>query len=278
MPELPEVETTRRGVSPLVSGQTLSGFNIRERRLRWPVTIPDTLVGQTLHGIRRRAKYLLFDFESGSLIIHLGMSGNLRVLPPETAYLKHDHVELLFSRGTALRLNDPRRFGSVHWQPGDALDHWLLTRLGIEPFDESFTGDYLKRLARKKRVAVKNFIMNAQVVVGVGNIYANEALFMAGIRPSVQASRVTRDAYGVLAESIRQVLAEAITMGGTTLRDFVNQNGNPGYFKQSLRVYGRQGQPCHACGKAVSMVRLGNRATFFCIKCQRAQGFVPPEC
>jgi formamidopyrimidine-DNA glycosylase len=209
------------------------------------------------------------------------MSGSLRVLSRADAYLKHDHLILNFEGDQSLRLHDPRRFGSAHWQPVPvgvnplevASGHWLLRALGVEPLDPAFTGEYLKQRARGRRVAVKNFIMDGQVVVGVGNIYANEALFLAGIRPTVQARRVSRAGYGVLAERIRQVLAAAIQMGGTTLRDFVNQDGNPGYFKQVLNVYGREGAPCPLCETPLKGIRLGGRATVYCSKCQRAQGF-----
>lgn len=281
MPELPEVETTRRGVEPLLCGLELTAMEVREPRLRWPVTLPDTLVGQTLLGIERRAKYLLFDFTYGTLILHLGMSGSLRVLPSRMPYLKHDHLILTFVGDHSLRLHDPRRFGSAHWQPAvpgedpqrSVREHWLLVNLGIEPLDPAFDGAYLKTRARKRRLAVKNFIMDGRIVVGVGNIYANEALFLAGIRPTVPAGRVSRAAFDVLAGRIRHVLNAAIQMGGTTLRDFVNQDGNPGYFKQVLNVYDREGQPCPVCSSRLTGIRLGGRATVFCSKCQRAQGF-----
>ena len=278
MPELPEVETARAGIAPLIEGHSLSGIVIRDGRLRWPVELPDDLTGQQLHSVRRRAKYLLLRFDTGTLILHLGMSGSLRVLPVDEPYLKHDHVALQFDHGHSLRLNDPRRFGSVHWHKGDPLQHWLLADLGIEPLDPAFDGTYLKARARGRRVAVKNFVMDGRVVVGVGNIYANEALFLAGIRPTVAAGRVSLAGYAELAGRIRHVLAAAIQMGGTTLRDFVNQDGNPGYFAQELHVYGRAGLPCRACGAALTGIRLGQRATVFCRKCQRAQGFRAPQC
>lgn len=283
MPELPEVETTRRGVEPLLAGLCLEDFTVRDARLRWPVVLPATLAGQRLLRVTRRAKYLLFVFEAGVLILHLGMSGSLRVLPRQAAFLKHDHLVLNFEGDNSLRLNDPRRFGSAHWLPvrsGEeplevAAEHRLLCDLGIEPLDPAFSGAYLKIRARGRRIAVKNFIMDGHVVVGVGNIYANEALFLAGIRPTVQASRVSRAGYEVLAERIRQVLAAAIQMGGTTLRDFVNQDGNPGYFKQVLNVYDREGEPCRLCETTLKGIRLGGRATVYCSKCQKAQGFRP---
>lgn len=273
MPELPEVETTRRGVAPLLDGRSLKAVGIREPRLRWPVALPPSLVGQPFLGVDRRAKYLLIGLGSGHLIIHLGMSGSLRVVPSDTPFLKHDHVIFDLDDGASLRLNDPRRFGSVHWHEGPLEEHWLLADLGIEPLDPGFDGSYLKTRAKGRRLAVKNFIMDGTVVVGVGNIYANEALFLAGIRPTVAAGRVTLSAYEELAGRIRHVLGAAIQQGGTTLRDFVNQDGNPGYFKQSLNVYGRAGEPCPACETALTGIRLGQRATVFCRKCQRAQGF-----
>jgi formamidopyrimidine-DNA glycosylase len=278
VPELPEVETTRLGVLPLVVGRRLDAVAVLTPRLRWPVECPPELVGQRLRDIRRRAKYLLFEFESGHLIVHLGMSGSLRVLRCGAALLKHDRVVLEFSGGQSLRLHDPRRFGSVHWEPGDPSRHWLLSDLGPEPLDQDFDGDYLKRRARGRRLAVKSFIMDSRVVVGVGNIYANEALFLAGIRPTVRAGRVSLAGYQALAGRIRHVLAAAIQMGGTTLRDFVNQDGEPGYFSQVLNVYDRAGEPCRACGEPLVGIRLGQRATVFCRKCQRAQGFREPEC
>jgi formamidopyrimidine-DNA glycosylase len=268
VPELPEVETTRRGIEPLLRGERVSAVNVRESRLRWPVEVPPALCGQVLQAVTRRAKYLLLHFDDGVLMIHLGMSGSLRVLSATQPYLKHDHVELIFGAGRALRLNDPRRFGSVHWHAGCPETHWLLANLGVEPLGDDFSGVYLKIRARHRRVAVKNFLMDPRVVVGVGNIYANEALFLAGLRPTVRAGRVTQRDYVRLAETVRQVLMGAIDAGGTTLRDFVNQDGNPGYFQQSLNVYGRAGLPCLRCRTLLSGIRLGQRATVFCRNCQ----------
>jgi len=273
VPELPEVETTRLGIAPLISGRILERINVRDARLRWPVALPADLPGQTLRGVSRRAKYLKLQFDTGMVIVHLGMSGSLRVLPVRTPYLKHDHLELVFAGDASLRLHDPRRFGSVHFQPAGDEDHWLLAGLGPEPFAPEFDGAYLKRLARGRRVAVKNFLMDSRVVVGVGNIYANEALFLAGVRPTVRASRVSRAAYGRIADQVRAVLARSIDLGGTTLRDFVKQDGNPGYFKQSLLVYGREGLPCRVCGTPLTGCRVGQRATVYCRKCQKTQGF-----
>ena len=273
MPELPEVETTRRGVAALLIGKTVSRVDVRNPNLRWPVSLPRSLVGEHLEAVRRRAKYLLFEFQTGTLILHLGMSGSLRVLPVDAPLRKHDHIVIEFDRTQVLRLHDPRRFGSVHWHEGDITEHWLLSSLGTEPLDPAFDGQLLKRRARGRRVAVKNFIMDSRVVVGVGNIYANEALFLAGIRPTVAAGRVTRKAYDRLAASVRRVLASAIEQGGTTLRDFVKEDGNPGYFRQSLNVYGREGQACRVCGATLTAIRLGQRATVFCKHCQKSQCF-----
>jgi formamidopyrimidine-DNA glycosylase len=251
---------------------------VRNAELRWPVRLPAELAGQTIRQVGRRAKYLLVHLDTGALILHLGMSGSLRVLPRSAPVLKHDHVDLELDDGRVLRLNDPRRFGSLHWQADPVDSHWLLSALGPEPLGPSFSGAYLKAAARHRKVAVKNFIMDARVVVGVGNIYASEALFMAGIRPSTRAGRVTLVRYQRLAEAIRAVLEGAIAMGGTTLRDFVNQDGQPGYFRQSLYVYGRQGQPCKVCGTLLKGARIGQRASVFCPKCQPAQGMPRQGC
>jgi formamidopyrimidine-DNA glycosylase len=287
VPELPEVETTRRGLEPLLTGRHLVGWTIRNPNLRWPVALPATLRGSRITTVARRAKYLLVELVSdaseqiasrGALILHLGMSGSLRVLPATTAPRTHDHVDFELSGGIVLRLNDPRRFGSIHWQPDPAGAHWLLQNLGPEPLSPELSGTYLKSRARGRRVPVKNFIMDSRIVVGVGNIYANEALFLAGIRPTARAGRVTLLGYQRLVAAIQRVLGEAIDMGGTTLRDFVNQNGNPGYFKQSLNVYGRDGLPCTRCASPLKSVRTGQRATVFCPKCQSAQGFSGTNC
>ena len=279
MPELPEIETARRGLTPLLNGRRIEGWTVRNASLRWPVSIPAQLQGRRIVAVRRRGKYLILEVEgrpgevAGGLILHLGMSGNLRVVTSDTPARKHDHVDIELSGSRLLRLNDPRRFGSVHWQPHPVDAHWLLAKLGLEPLSPEFSGAYLKDRGRGRRVAVKNLIMDSQVVVGVGNIYANEALFLAGIRPTVRAGRVTRMGYDRLAGEIRQVLVQAIDMGGTTLRDFVNQDGKPGYFKQSLNVYGRAGMPCSVCRTPLKSIRMNQRATVFCPKCQSAQSF-----
>jgi formamidopyrimidine-DNA glycosylase len=261
-------------VSPHVVGSTLTDWQIRNPNLRWPVELPGSLRGARVLSVTRRAKYLQLGFQEGALIIHLGMSGSLRIITdPIEPPRKHDHVDLLFAGNKVLRLNDPRRFGSMHWQPHPVMEHWLLSALGPEPLGKDFTGSYLKSRARKRRVAVKNLIMDSHVVVGVGNIYANEALFLAGLRPTLRASRITQKGYSRLVAAIQRVLGDAIEMGGTTLRDFVNQDGNPGYFKQSLNVYGRERQPCRVCGSSLRGARIGQRATVYCPSCQSSQGF-----
>lgn len=270
MPELPEVETARRGVEPHLAGARVKQAIVRERRLRWPIekALETLLHGQQLHRISRRAKYLLFEFERGTLLLHLGMSGHLRVVPPTTPTQKHDHVDIVFDNGQCLRFNDPRRFGSIHWTT-DPQSHPLLAPLGPEPLDEDFNGDYLFERSRKRTVAVKLFIMNSHVVVGVGNIYASEALFIAGIRPGRAAGRVTRKEYARLAQAIKEVLARAIEKGGTTLRDFTRPDGTDGYFRIELDVYGRAGEPCHRCGSPIKQRAMGQRATYWCSHCQQ---------
>jgi formamidopyrimidine-DNA glycosylase len=269
MPELPEVETTCRGIQPHLQGRVLEGWRLRQPQLRWPVVLPGGLRGQRIATVRRRAKYLIFELQTGALIVHLGMSGSLRLVRGDEPAAKHDHLDLLLDSGKALRLTDPRRFGSVHFQAGAAEQHWLLARLGIEPLSEGFDGQYLHRLSRRRKVAVKNLLMDGRIVVGVGNIYANEALFLSGIRPRLAAGGITRSRYAVLADEVKSVLRAAIDRGGTTFRDFVGSDGRPGYFSQELKVYGRSGQPCVACGTVLSGVRSGQRATVYCKNCQR---------
>ena len=274
MPELPEVETTRRGIEPWLANQTIAGWTIRNPQLRWPVDIPRALQGQSVNTVGRRGKYLLLGCETGSLILHLGMSGSLRILDAGTPPLLHDHVDIALSNGKILRLNDPRRFGCVLFQAGDDPHrHALLKSLGPEPLGNEFSGAYLHKTSRKRKVAVKNFIMDAKVVVGVGNIYAAEALFLAGIRPSTGAGRVTLAGYEHIAAAIRQVLSKAVAQGGTTLRDFVGSDGQPGYFRQQLNVYGRQHEPCRVCGTTLKLQLLGQRSSVYCPKCQTSQGF-----
>lgn len=269
MPELPEVETTCRGIAPHILNRTVQDVIVREARLRWPVPgrLKQTLVGARFTEVNRRAKYLLLETDRGILMIHLGMSGSLRIMPADTPPLFHDHIDLVLDYGYCLRYHDPRRFGSFHWlkQP----EHPLLDRLGPEPLLDTFDGAHMYQCSRGRRIPVKQFVMDGKIVVGVGNIYANEALFMAGIHPARAAGRVALARYEVLAQSIKTVLGDAIQLGGTTLRDFVGGDGSPGYFAQQLRVYGRQGQPCRACKSELRQIRQGGRNTVFCPSCQR---------
>lgn len=270
MPELPEVETTRRGLAPHAEGARVVAVHVREFRLRWPVP-PDlapNLAGQRILSLKRRAKYLLLVTGAGTLMVHLGMSGSLRVVPSGTVPARHDHVDLELDSGVCLRFNDPRRFGSLHWLEGAQCRHPLLDHLGPEPLSPGFDGDYLYRMARGRRSTVKAFIMDGAVVVGVGNIYAAESLFLAGIAPHRQAGRVSAARYRRLAAEIRRVLAAAIAQGGTTLRDFVGGDGKPGYFAQQLWVYGRGGQPCKVCGARLRERRIAQRSSVYCVACQ----------
>jgi formamidopyrimidine-DNA glycosylase len=271
MPELPEVETTRRGVAPAVAGRMISKVVVREPRLRWrvPQELAREAVGQRVRDLRRRAKYLLFDLERGAMILHLGMSGSLRLAPCGAEPLTHDHVDIVLDSGLCLRFNDPRRFGSLLWTTKDPLTHPLLRALAPEPLADEFDGAYLARMARGRRVAIKQFLMNSRVVVGVGNIYASEALFRAGIRPRRAAGRVTRAQFDALAKSIKAVLNDAIHAGGTTLRDYINPDGMPGYFRQKLFVYERNDEPCRVCRTPIKHLAQGQRSTYFCPRCQR---------
>ena len=270
MPELPEVETTRRGLAPHVTGRHVHGVIARRATLRWPIPadLHEVLVGQPVLAVRRRAKYLLIDVPSGSVIIHLGMSGSLRVLPGDTPLRTHDHVDICLDNGHVLRLNDPRRFGAVLWQPAGTT-HELLAGLGPEPLTDAFDGDYLFERSRGRKTAVKAFVMDQAVVVGVGNIYAAESLYLAGISPLRPAGGISRQRYRQLGERIKQVLGYSIERGGTTLRDFISPDGLPGYFEQELLVYGREGQPCKGCGRALKHATIGQRATVWCGYCQR---------
>jgi formamidopyrimidine-DNA glycosylase len=271
VPELPEVETTRRGIRSALRGRRITGMVLREPRLRWPVdaSLVTSLPGQHVRDVRRRAKYLLIELERGTLIAHLGMSGSLRVLPPATPLLTHDHYDLLLDSGRCLRFNDPRRFGSLLWVTGDPEAHALLKDLGPEPLERDFDADYLAGKARRRKVAIKQFLMDQRVVVGVGNIYASEALFRAGISPRKAAGRVPRAKLEALVGAVRDVLGEAIRQGGTTLRDYVSADGTPGYFRQKLFVYERSGEPCRRCGTAVRQIVQGQRSTYFCPRCQK---------
>lgn len=269
MPELPEVEVSRLGIEPHVLHQTVQQVTVRNPNLRWP--IPDDvqlMAGRTILSVKRRAKYLLLETEVGTAILHLGMSGKLRVVPKSVAVVKHDHVDIEFSNGLVLRLNDPRRFGAFLWQAPNTT-HALMLKLGPEPLTDDFDGDTLFQASRGKTGPVKNFIMDNHVVVGVGNIYANESLFKAGIDPRKPAGKISKKRYQLLAAMIKETLALAIKQGGTTLKDFTQSDGNPGYFAQELLVYGRGAEPCVNCEKPLTEVKIGQRATVFCKACQR---------
>lgn len=269
MPELPEVETTRRGIEPWLQGRTVMAIHIRQPQLRW--RIPDditVLTGQSVQQLTRRGKYILLHTPAGTALIHLGMSGSLRIVDADLEPRKHDHFDIVLDSGKALRYHDPRRFGALLWTQDDPLQHALLCNLGPEPLEDGFDGSYLFQQSRTRKISVKEFIMNSHIVVGVGNIYANEALFLAGIDPRRAAGRVARERYLKLADSIRQVLAYAIERGGTTLRDFVREDGAPGYFQLELKVYGQTDKPCPVCQTPVRQVTQGQRSTWFCPHCQ----------
>ncbi len=269
MPELPEVETTRRGIEPHIVDTTISRVVIRERRLRWPVAedVDRKLPGKKIESVGRRAKYLLLNTDAGTAILHLGMSGSLVVLDQGAPAGVHDHVDIEFESGLMLRFRDPRRFGSLHWSE-TPLSHALLEKLGPEPLGPEFDGDYLWAKSRGRKVSVKQFIMNAHVVVGVGNIYASEALYLAGINPRRAAGRIARHRYERLAQGIREVLSRAIKAGGTTLRDFYGGDGEAGYFKQQLEAYGREDEPCRRCNTPITAIVQGQRTTYYCKQCQ----------
>jgi len=277
MPELPEVETTRRGLAPLVEGRSIAAVRVRQRQLRWPVAEEiETLAGQPVSALGRRGKWLIWRFDTGSLLWHLGMSGAFRGWDRPVAPGRHDHIDVTILDGKTIRYTDPRRFGAVLWQPGsDPLIHPRLVGLGPEPLDRHldgarrFDGDWLWHQSRGRRGSVKQFIMDGTIVVGVGNIYAAEALFNAGIHPKRAAGRISRARYGLLAEAIRNTLARAIEVGGTSLRDFTVGDGTPGYFGQQLQVYGKAGQACPACGTGLKGAVIAQRATVWCPRCQR---------
>lgn len=271
MPELPEVETTRCGLEPHLLGRHVHGVILRRPDLRWPIPaeIERELPGRRIAGVRRRAKYLLLDTEEGdSALLHLGMSGSLRVLPGDTPVHAHDHVDISLDNTRVLRFNDPRRFGCLLWQPAGTV-HALLRGLGPEPLSDDFDGDYLFARSRGRSAPVKAFLMDQRTVVGVGNIYAAESLFRAGISPLRAAGKVSRERYAALAAAVRDILAYAITRGGTTLRDFISPDGAPGYFEQELAAYGRGGEPCPRCGRPLKQASLGQRTTVWCGHCQR---------
>ncbi|MFT3906432.1 MAG: bifunctional DNA-formamidopyrimidine glycosylase/DNA-(apurinic or apyrimidinic site) lyase [Steroidobacteraceae bacterium] len=270
MPELPEVETTRRGIEPHLTGRRILECRVHEPRLRWPVDpqLPRLLAGVRIERVERRAKYLLLRLADSTLIVHLGMSGSLRVLTESTPRQTHDHIELQVEDGTLLRFNDPRRFGCWLYTRADPLTHPLLARLAPEPLDASFDADYLRNICRGRKVTIKQLLMNGQLITGVGNIYASEALFHAGIRPTRMAGRLKSGEFAPLVRAIRQVLKQAIRSGGTTLRDYVNPAGNPGYFRQKLYVYERAGEPCRVCATPIRQLRQGQRSTYYCPTCQ----------
>ncbi|HTU67882.1 MAG TPA: bifunctional DNA-formamidopyrimidine glycosylase/DNA-(apurinic or apyrimidinic site) lyase [Steroidobacteraceae bacterium] len=271
MPELPEVETTRRGIEPHVVGRRIRRVLVHDRRLRWPVDarLAELVAGREIRRAGRRAKYLLIETDAGTLILHLGMSGSLRVLPAATPRVLHDHVDIELDSGQTLRFNDPRRFGSLFFTADDPGIHPLLKKLAPEPLEPAFDGEYLWKITRRRSVAIKQLIMNSQLVVGVGNIYASEALFRARIRPRRQARKLTRPECGKLARAIKATLAMAVKVGGTTLRDYVGADGNPGYFRQKLYVYERAGMPCRVCGNPIKQFTQGGRSTYWCPHCQQ---------
>jgi len=274
MPELPEVETTRKGIQPKVDQQTITKVIVRNASLRWPVDsdLAEKLTGLVVLKVDRRGKYLLLTTQNGTLLIHLGMSGNLRVLPIGTAVQKHDHVDIEFANGYLLRLNDPRRFGSVLWHSatdGSVEQHKLLAKLAPEPLSDEFNGEYFFKKTRKRKVAIKTLVMNSQVAVGAGNIYANESLFMSGIHPQTIASKLTKKQCELLVSNIKKVLEAAIEQGGTTLKDFLSPDGKPGYFVQKLNVYDQESKPCPVCGTPIERIILNQRASYFCPSCQK---------
>ena len=271
MPELPEVETTRKGIEPHAVGHRIAALDVHQPRLRWPVSrdLARQVAGQKILRVGRRAKYLLIELSGGTLLLHLGMSGSLRVLPAETPRVEHDHLDLVLDSGLALRFNDPRRFGSLHYTTGDPQAHPLLASLAPEPFDPAFDAEYLWKITRRRRVSIKQLIMNSRLVVGVGNIYANEALYRARIRPRRAAKSLKLPEVRRLVRAIRAVLTLAIRVGGTTLRDYVGADGSPGYFRQRLYVYERTGKPCRNCRAPIRALVQGQRSTYYCPSCQR---------
>lgn len=269
MPELPEVETTTRGLAPHITGQLVTAVNIYQPQLRWPIPHEvKNLKGKLSGDIKRRAKYMLWQFDTGTVVMHLGMSGTMRVVDENTPLKKHDHFEVVFDNGKAFRLNDPRRFGAILWQANDTqLD--IIQSLGPEPLSDDFSGDYLHQKLAKRKGPIKNAIMTNAVVVGVGNIYASESLFLSGIHPKRAANRISLERCQLLAENIKQVLNKAIEQGGTTLKDFTQADGSPGYFAQQLNVYGREGERCLQCSSTIKNITLGQRSSFYCPQCQR---------
>ena len=270
MPELPEVATTINGIRPCLQGAVIVGATVRERRLRWPIIadLKQRVEGQTVMDITRRAKYILIRLERGGLLIHLGMTGSMRVTTEDVKPEKHDHFDLLTDTGAVIRYRDPRRFGCMIYCEGDPRNHALLHKLGKEPLEQGFTGAYLYQLSRNRGIAVKAFIMDQSVVVGVGNIYASESLFAAGIRPTRKCSRISMLRYQKLVQEIRNILKDSIDKGGTTIQDFTGTDGRPGYFEQELMVYGHAGDPCQRCGRPIISRVVAQRSSFYCSRCQ----------
>ncbi len=277
MPELPEVETTRKGVSPYCLNQTVKQLIVRQPSLRWPIPgdLDKKICGKSIRRVERRGKYLLFGFEHGTLMIHLGMSGSLRVLLADTGQEsanKHDHVDIIMESGDSLRYHDPRRFGAILWTEEPIESHKLISHLGPEPLSDDFTADYLAKRCAKRKTAIKSLIMDSKIVVGVGNIYANEALFLSGIHPQQAAGTIKPAQLKKLTDNIKHVLQRSIEQGGTTLKDFVGGDGKPGYFAQQLNVYGRAGSECLHCKTELKEIRQNNRSSVFCPKCQPLKG------
>lgn len=270
MPELPEVETTLRGIAPHIQGEKIRNIIVRHYQLRWPIphNINQILTGQKINLITRRAKYLLFHLDTGTVILHLGMSGSLRILMQTHPPKKHDHLDIELNNNKILRFTDPRRFGAFLWTDMNITEHKLLKNLSIEPLNKNFSGKYLWQCARLKKTSIKSFIMNSKIVVGIGNIYAAEALFSAKIHPKSAVNKISQESYHQLAKAIKVILKKAIVKGGTTLKDFSSSDGKPGYFTNSLKVYGRAGLPCLICGLKLKSVKIAQRSTVYCTKCQ----------
>jgi len=271
MPELPEVETTRQGIKPYIQGSQIESTIIRQYQLRWPIPtdLATILYRQKIHQVNRRAKYILIQCDSGTLILHLGMSGSLRILETSSPAAKHDHVDICFVNGYTLRYTDPRRFGAILWTGDPVEQHDLIKNLGPEPLSEQFNSDYLLKRSQQRRCSIKTLIMNGKIVVGIGNIYANEALFMAKIYPLTPANKLSKEVICQLVDAIKDVLQQAISAGGTTLKDFKQSDGKPGYFSQQLNVYGKKGGHCPHCGASIKLIKEAQRATYFCPQCQK---------
>jgi len=270
MPELPEVETSRRGIEPYLLNKTIKNVTIRQHKLRWPIpkNLPALTEGQKVQAVNRRAKYIVLKLDNGSIIIHLGMSGSLRICTNKTPIEKHDHIDIGVTGGKILRLRDPRKFGCVLWTADNINEHKLIVKLGPEPLDDIFTAEYLHKKANKRSCSIKSFIMNSHMVVGVGNIYASESLFKAGINPKRKAGSVSLIRFKKLVDAIKVTLRDSIEQGGTTLKDFTGGDGQPGYFAQKLLVYGRAGEPCTVCSKPIKKIMQQARSTFYCSQCQ----------